>query len=211
MISVSGTLSSNSESKNPGLFLVFDGKNDSSHVLNYTGLSSNTLYTSDFLSPGHHTLAMTLMTNDTTLFIQGMNVTVMNEGITADAAADDRSYAAAQRTRVGEIVGGTLGGLTFIALILVSFFLYRRRKLQRAKGPLQIIRPRDLYEPKDDKQSHTPLDLCEHPCQPRKRPSHPQSIITMGSHSPPRQILPPTPSRSCRPRQLGRVGPQTLK
>jgi hypothetical protein len=101
------------------LHYVLDGKDDASYSPSKSPTSEKDLYSSPPLPPGRHTLALRSVANDTTLFIEGMNITILT-GMT-DGPHGHKKH-------IPEIVGGTIGGVIFLALVLLAFLLYRRRK-----------------------------------------------------------------------------------
>jgi hypothetical protein len=69
------------------------------------------------LTPGNHSLALTLMSNTTAIFLDGMS-------IVSKSPAETKG----KLDHTPEIVGGTIGGVVSVLLLLVLFLLYRRKR-----------------------------------------------------------------------------------
>ncbi|TFK74972.1 hypothetical protein BDN72DRAFT_601773 [Pluteus cervinus] len=123
----------------PSLLYILDGKEDNAFWLNSSSALSRTLYsTTQPLALGRHTLVMTLMTENTTLYVESMDVTSQKAGTTQASEA--------YRRKVGTIVGGVLGGI--FLLVLVIWFSVHHRRRQRALaaarlavGPMTVSLP----------------------------------------------------------------------
>ncbi|KAF8661354.1 hypothetical protein AX16_001449 [Volvariella volvacea WC 439] len=120
-ISVIGALNY-SQSATPSLSYTIDGMVDSEFHWNSTETTPRTLYASPFLAPGRHSLIMTLMTDESAVFVQSFHVIANN------TAASNSVVESAPKWRIGAIVGGTLGGLILIMLLGVFIVTYFRRK-----------------------------------------------------------------------------------
>lgn len=121
-VSVTGSLiTDDSSDESPYLSYILDGQDDSSFTLNTAVISTQSLYAAHLSSQGHHQLQMSLTNDRARLTIEGMTFTT-NEG--TDAAASER--------RKAKIAGGTVGAIVFLALCLLGFFLYRRRRIRAA-------------------------------------------------------------------------------
>lgn len=98
---------------------VLDGEEDQSFTLNASFSSSTTLYSSLMLTPGNHLLALTLMSNASTLVLDGMSI------------KEEESTAEATGNHTSAIVGGTSIGVVLALLLVAVFFLRRRRRHNR--------------------------------------------------------------------------------
>lgn len=131
-VSVLGSLDSNAgkESGSPTLTYILDGETVD---FDQARSSAGTLYSSPSLLEGPHTLQMASANNDIRLSIEGMVFTAEDSTSNTDKA------------RIGEIVGGTLGGVVLMAVIILAVVLYRRRgsrsTLTFSDGPLQAALP----------------------------------------------------------------------
>ncbi|KAJ7117432.1 hypothetical protein C8R44DRAFT_982974 [Mycena epipterygia] len=132
LITVVGTIKSDHpvQESNPPLSYVLDGEDDRSFLYND---SSPAIYSSSELLQGSHTLAIRLITNDTTLSVSGGSTTTSQP-------------ASASHHRTIAIVAGTLGGFIVLTVILLALFLFHRRHRHYpatpyALGPLQANLP----------------------------------------------------------------------
>ena len=169
MISVVGTL--NKTNAIQPLRYVLDGYEDHSFTLNGTLLSSRTLYTSPVLTPGNHSLVVTLMSNATALILDGTFI-----------MANSTEGTKGKINHIPEIVGGTAGGVVFILLLLVLFFLHRlrRRNTGLSHVPLKFMPLNSLRHSK----FLAPLALYRRLSRCQKKRLHRENTVTTEYLSP---------------------------
>lgn len=110
-ISVLGSLETETIDSSPTLTYVLDGK-----VEENPSLPSNAaLYSSRRLPMGHHSLELLLKQNGTSLTVSGMTISI------------NPTPTPVHNSMLPVILGGITGGLVLVLLLLVGYFLYRRR------------------------------------------------------------------------------------
>lgn len=177
MITVTGRLS---ESRAyDSLHYVLDGKDDLFSSPSTSNTSFDGLYSSPYLPYRDHTLTVRLAANDSTLFIEGMNVTTPTGKATESHGVVEN--------HIPEIVGGTIGGAVGLILVLAVVFFYQRRKIRLAgKTKHALVLWLSITYCLRNPQPLIQWDHCRphSPC-PKKR-SHLESIVTMACPSHPR-------------------------
>ncbi|KAJ7717102.1 hypothetical protein DFH07DRAFT_1068251 [Mycena maculata] len=134
LIAVAGTIQSQlpvQDSHSP-LSYVLDGEDDLSFLFN---ASLPNIYASPELLQGPHTLAIRLLTANTTLSVSGGNITTWQP-----------ESASPNHHRTIAIIAGTVGGLVVLVVMLLALLLFRRRQRHYpstpyALGPLQANLP----------------------------------------------------------------------
>lgn len=198
MITVTGRLS---ESRAyDSLLYVLDGKDDLYSFPSTLNTSFDGLYSSPYLPYGDHTLTVRLAANDSTLFIEGMNVTTPTEMATESRGV---VHMESSQNHIPEIVGGTIGGAVGLILVLAVVFFYQRRKIRLAgKTKYTLVLWLSItYCPRNPQ----PLIQWAH-CRPHfpcpKKHSHLGSIVTMACLSHPHPHNRRTLSLLCLPNPL---------
>ncbi|KAJ7742792.1 hypothetical protein B0H16DRAFT_1018209 [Mycena metata] len=134
LITIDGDIHSGQLAQNPKVPLayVLDGEDDLTFIYN---VSLPTIYSSQELSQGPHTLAIRLLNENTTFSVSGGNITI------SQPESQPNNH-----HRTIAIVAGTLGGLVIVVVVLLALFLFNRRRhtsnnVPYALGPLQANLP----------------------------------------------------------------------
>lgn len=129
LITIDGDIHSGQLAQNPKIPLayVLDGEDDLTFIYN---VSSPTIYSSQELSQGPHTLAIRLLNENTTFSVSGGNITI------SQPESQPNNH-----HRTIAIVAGTLGGLVIVVVVLLALFLFSRRRHTSNNGACRLIRP----------------------------------------------------------------------